>query len=66
MSCMLEIQNWKLKPLQGFVLSKGFYDVIALDLKVIDKINVLHIADDARRFITTAEVKSKKKLKTHN
>lgn len=58
---MLEIQKAKTKTNLGFASSKGFSDVIALGLKVIDKADVLHIIHCTTRIIAATLVKSKNK-----
>ena len=53
----LKYEKSKLRPAVHFLLSKGF-DVVAADLKSINRIQILHMIDNARG---TAVVKSQKR-----
>ena len=57
----LKYKKPKLRPTAGFSLSKDFNDVVAVDLKEIDKTFILHLIDHGTRYSTAAVVKSKKK-----
>ena len=57
----LKYKKPKLRPPAGFSLSKDFNDVVAVDLKEIDKTFILHLIDHGTRYSTAAVVKSKKK-----
>ena len=51
----------KLRPVVGFSLSRNF-NVVAVDLKAMEKVHILHIVDHATRFSAATVVKSKKKV----
>ena len=57
----LEYKKSKLKSVVGFSLSIDFNDVVAADVKAMEKVHILHIVDHATRFSAAALVKSKKK-----
>ena len=56
----LEYKKSKLRSVVGFSLSIEF-NVVAVDMKAMEKVHILHIVDHATRFSAAALVKSKKK-----
>ena len=57
----LKYKKPKLRPVVGFSLSRDFSDVVAVNLKAIEKVHILHIVDHATQFSVAAVVKSKRK-----
>ena len=57
----LKYKKPKLRPAVELSLSKDFNDVIAVDLKEIDKTYILHLTNHASRYCAAEVVKSKKK-----
>ena len=57
----LKYKKAPLKPVVGISLSKGFNDVIAMDLKEINGHKILHIIDHPTRYSAATIVKSKQK-----
>ena len=49
------------QPVVGLSMAIEFNEVVAMDLKVIEKKLVLHLIDHVTRFSAAAVVKSKKK-----
>ena len=44
---MTKYKRPKLGPVVGFSLSRDFNDVVAVDLKAMEKVHILHIVDHA-------------------
>ena len=58
---MTKCKKPKLGPVGGFSLSRDFNDVVAVDLKAMEKVHILNMVNHATRFSVAAVVKSKKK-----
>ena len=57
----LKYKKPKLRLVVGFSISRDFSDVVAVELKAMKKVHILHIADHATRFSVAAVVKTKRK-----
>ena len=60
----LKYKKPKLRPVVGFSLSRDFNHVLAVNLKAMKKVHILHIVDHGIRFSAAAVVKFKKKEET--
>ena len=58
---MTKYKRPKLEPVVGFSLSRDFNDVVAVDLKAMEKVHILNLVNHATRFSAAAVVKFKKK-----
>ena len=56
----LKYKKPKSRPVVGLYLSRDFSDLVAVDLKAMEKVHILRIVDHATQFSAAAAVKSKK------